>query len=107
MELLKFVLYEKNPFMMENLLEYNKVSKTYCTTLEIQINYHDPPRGSSFIKTPKFLAEKRVTVNNKKFYVVHYRMLKIALKHGLILKKIHSVLEFNQSPWQYESKAWS
>ena len=29
-------------------------------------------------------------------YVVHIRSLKQALDHGLILKKVHSVIQFNQ-----------
>lgn len=40
-----------------------------------------------------------LTLNDKNNYIMHYRMLKIALKHGLILKKIHAVLKFSQSPW--------
>ena len=33
---------------------------------------------------------------NKKKYVVHIRSLKQALNHGLILKKVHKVIQFNQ-----------
>ena len=33
---------------------------------------------------------------NKKKYVVHIKSLKQALNHGLILKKIHRIIEFNQ-----------
>ena len=36
---------------------------------------------------------------NKKNYVVHIRTLKQALMHGLKLKKVHKVLQFNQKPW--------
>ena len=36
---------------------------------------------------------------NKKKYVVHIRSLKQALNHGLILKKVHRVIEFNQEAW--------
>ena len=35
-------------------------------------------------------------VYNKKIYVVHIRILKQALNHGLILKKVHKVIQFNQ-----------
>ena len=32
-------------------------------------------------------------------YVVHIRSLKQALDHGLILKKVHGVIQFNQEAW--------
>ena len=32
-------------------------------------------------------------------YVVHIRTLKQALNHGLILKKLHRVTQFNQEAW--------
>ena len=35
----------------------------------------------------------------KKNYVVHYRNLKYYLSQGLILTKVHRILEFKQSPW--------
>lgn len=40
-----------------------------------------------------------LTLNNKDKYVCHYRQLKQMLSHGLILKKVHTVLQFEQSPW--------
>ena len=70
------------------------------------------------VKYPKRLHElhsdlplfsERVEVNkckklvcnlfNKKKYVVHINALKQALNHGLKLKKIHRVIEFNQEAW--------
>ena len=36
--------------------------------------------------------------NNKK-YVVQIRSLKQALNHGLKLKKVHRIIEFNQEAW--------
>ena len=35
-------------------------------------------------------------VQDKEDYVVHIRALKQALNHGLILKKVHIVIQFNQ-----------
>ena len=35
-------------------------------------------------------------VHDKEDYVVHIRALKRALNHGLILKKVHKVIKFNQ-----------
>ena len=36
---------------------------------------------------------------NKEKYVVQIRSLKQALNHGLILKKVHRVIQFNQEAW--------
>ena len=36
---------------------------------------------------------------DKKSYVVHMISLKQALNHGLILKKVHRVIQFNQEAW--------
>ena len=38
-------------------------------------------------------------LHNKKKYVVHINSLKQALNHGLKLKKIHRIIEFNQEAW--------
>ena len=35
-------------------------------------------------------------IHNKENYVVHIRVLKRALNHGLILKRVHKVIQFNQ-----------
>ena len=38
-------------------------------------------------------------LRDKKKYVVHISILKQALDHGLKLKKVHRVIEFNQEAW--------
>ncbi|XP_057308181.1 uncharacterized protein LOC130646062 [Hydractinia symbiolongicarpus] len=38
-------------------------------------------------------------LGHKQRYVVHIRALLQALKHGLELKKVHRVIQFNQKPW--------
>ena len=38
-------------------------------------------------------------LSNKKKYVIHINSLKQALNHGLKLKKIHRIIEFNQEEW--------
>ena len=45
-------------------------------------------------------VEKLVpNLKDKKGYVVHIKALEQALKHGLKLKKLHRVIEFQQSRW--------
>ena len=55
-----------------------------------------------------FLAERKkiekytklvCSIHDKENYVVHIRALKQALSHGLILKKVHRVIQFNQKAW--------
>ena len=39
---------------------------------------------------------------NKRKYVIHITALKQAIDHGLVLEKIHRVIEFKQSAWMRE-----
>ena len=39
------------------------------------------------------------SIEDKKKYVIHIRALKQALNHGLILKRVHRVIQFNQRAW--------
>ena len=43
----------------------------------------------------------------KKRYVIHIRALQQVLDHGLILEKIHRMIEFKQSPWMKEYIAFN
>ena len=38
-------------------------------------------------------------LHDKKKYVVHIMSLKQALNHGLKLKRVHGIIEFNQKAW--------
>ena len=55
-----------------------------------------------------FLAERKksekckklvCSIHDKQNYVVHIRPLKQALNHGLRLKQVHKVIQFNQEAW--------
>ena len=85
--------------------KYDEVSdKGY--TLEVDVEY--PKNIRSLHSDLPFLAD-RMEINkciklvcnfyDKKEHVVHIRALKQALNYGLILKKVHRVIEFNQEAW--------
>ena len=38
-------------------------------------------------------------LRNKKKYIAHIKSLKQALDHGLKLKKVYRIIEFNQEAW--------
>ena len=38
-------------------------------------------------------------LHNKKKYIVHIKSLKQASNHGLKLKRVHRIIEFNQKAW--------
>ena len=74
--------------------------------LEVDIDY--PKELFNLHKDLPFLPEsKKVNkveklicdIEDKKKYVIHIRALKQALNHGLILKKVHRVIKFNQRAW--------
>ena len=44
----------------------------------------------------KMLKNLEQTCMIKKEYVIHMRNLKQALNHGLVLKKVHKIIKFNQ-----------
>ena len=78
---------------------------------EVDVKY--PKRLHELHRDLPFLSE-RMEVNkceklvcnlfNKKKYVVHINALKQALNHGLKLKKIHRVIEFNQEGFKESRK---
>ena len=85
---------------------------------ELHDNHNDYPLGPEKIKvTNEMLSDycKKIqkkfkissglvhklipTLNDKQKYVLHYKNLQSYLNLGLKLKRVHRVLEFNQSPW--------
>ena len=50
------------------------------------------------MKIEKF-KKLAANLHDKNKYVVHISYLKQALNNGLILKKVHKVIKFNQNAW--------
>ena len=74
--------------------------------LKVDIDY--PKEIFNFHKVLPFLPERKKVENvekliciieDKEKYVIHIGALKQALNHGLILKKVHRVIQFKQIAW--------
>ena len=79
---------------------YNKKNSDKGYILEADVDY--PSKLHKLHSDMPFLPERMKIVCNlrdKKKYVVHISILKQALNHGLKLKKVHRVIEFNQEAW--------
>ena len=87
---------------------YNKNdNKGYI--LDVDVDY--PNKLQNLHSDLPFLPERMVINNTKKLvcnlnakknYIVHINVLKQALDHGLKLRKVHRVIEFNQEAWLKE-----
>ena len=74
--------------------------------LEVDVKY--PKHLHKLHSDLPFLPERKkiekcnklvCTLEDKENNVVHIRALKKTLNHGLILKKVHTVIQFNQEAW--------
>lgn len=97
--------YQKNVSSILNLEDDSDVGHIF------EVDLHYPPELHEKHNTFPFCPEKRgianitkndkllLTFYDKEKYVIHYQMLKLALEHGLLLKKVHRVLKFKQKAW--------
>ena len=53
------------------------------------------------IKPKNYTKSKELICDwsDKKKYLIHYRMLKFYVRHGMIVEKIHEIISFKQSKW--------
>ena len=100
----------------KNILKFNEdFIKNYdedsdkIYILKVDVEY--PKNLHDFYSDLTFLSERMkinkcsklvCNLHDKNNYVVHIRSLKQALAHGLILKKIHRVIQFNEKTWLKE-----
>lgn len=91
----------KNGFIFEVDLEYPENLHNAHNDFPFCCEKQILPREAVDINEIKMnkIDKLLLTLSEKKNYVIHYRMLKLALRHGLVLKKVHRVLSFNQSKW--------
>ena len=53
------------------------------------------------IKPENYTKSKKLICDwsDKKKYLIHYRMLKFYVRHGMIVEKIHEIISFKQNRW--------
>ena len=53
------------------------------------------------IKPDTYIQNKKLICDwsDKKSYLIHYRLLKFYVRHGMIIDKIHDIISFKQSKW--------
>ena len=96
---------ENNEINEEFIKIYNENNdKGYILEVDVKCprKLHDLHSDLPFLpKRMKIDKCKKLVCNlhNKKKYIVHIKSLKQALNHGLKLKKIHRIIEFNQEAW--------
>ena len=45
--------------------------------------------------------------SDKKNSLVHYRMLKVYIRHGMIVEKVHNIISFKQRRWFEKYKSFN
>ena len=58
-------------------------------------DYMEEIKPDNYTSTKKLICDW----SDKKNYLVHYRMLKFYIKHGMIIDKVHNIISFKQSKW--------
>lgn len=99
---------QKNVCSILNLKDDSDRGYIFEVDLHYPAKLHDKHNDFPFCaekqNIPGITKDKKLmlTFYDKKKYVIHYQMLKLALEHGLVLKKVHRVLQFKQSKWLEE-----
>ena len=58
-------------------------------------DYMNEIKPDTYIQSSKLICDW----SNKKNYLIHYRMLKFYIRHGMVVDKIHNIISFRQSRW--------
>lgn len=106
------LFYDQNAIM--NLQDDGEQGYIFEVDLDYPQELHDKHNDYPFCAEKQTLPEEAyeilgmdsnkikkllLTLHDKKNYVIHFRMLKLALRHGLKLKKVHRILKFEQRCW--------
>ncbi|XP_057305273.1 uncharacterized protein LOC130642205 [Hydractinia symbiolongicarpus] len=101
----------KQPLQTHGFIDKKEIEKLITDNkhgyiLEVDVDYpkelHDKHNELPFMPERKvvYRVEKLIpNLEHKRKYVVHIRALHQALKHGLVLTKVHRAIQFKQNAW--------
>ena len=98
--------YAENGYFVEVHLKYpNEIkhkTRNFCLAPENKkvdenkfTEYMNEIKPKDYRPTTKLILD----YSDKKKYLVHYRLLKFYVKMGMIVEKVHKVIQFKQSAW--------
>lgn len=84
--------------------EDSLIGYVYEVDLDYPQNLHDTHNDLPFCPENRVIGNTRqkkliADLSNKRNYIIHYKVLQQCITNGLILKKVHRILSFKQSPW--------
>lgn len=88
-----------------NIAEDSEIGYIFEVDLDYPQHLHDAHKDYPLCAETRTIPNTKndqkllLTLFDKRNYVLHYRMLQFVLQQGLILRKIHRVLQLNQSKW--------
>lgn len=97
--------YQKNVSTILNLEDDSDLGYIFECDLHYPQEIHDKHNCYPFLpenqNIPGIVKNKKLllTLNDKKNYKIHYKMLKLALEQGIVLKKVKRILQFKQIAW--------
>ncbi|XP_050065801.1 uncharacterized protein LOC126554820 [Aphis gossypii] len=89
---------------LNDLNDTSPIGRIYEVDITYPKELHDKHNDLPFLPQNSIPAGSKVkklmaTLQSKKNYIIHYRNLQQAIANGLIVEKVHRVVQFNQSPW--------
>ncbi|XP_050064775.1 uncharacterized protein LOC126553680 [Aphis gossypii] len=89
---------------LNDLNDTSPIGRIYEVDITYPKELHDKHNDLPFLPQNGIPAGSKVkklmaTLQSKKNYIIHYRNLQQAIANGLIVEKVHRVVQFNQSPW--------
>ncbi|XP_022182256.1 uncharacterized protein LOC111042074 [Myzus persicae] len=92
---------------LDNLDETSPIGRIYEVDVSYPVNLHDKHNDLPFLPQNGISAGSKVkklmaTFERKTNYIIHYRNLQQAIANGLIVEKVHRVVQFDQSLWLAE-----